>query len=85
MTATTAGLLAGELTNALLEAAGQGRRPHCGDPETHHLWLSENARERRIAEQLCIGCPVLVECGQAAEARRERFGVWGGVDRTRKP
>jgi Transcription factor WhiB len=85
MTATTAGQLAGELTTALLEAASLQLRPHCGDPETHYLWLSEDHRERAIAVKLCIGCPVFDPCGQAAEARGERFGVWAGIDRTVKP
>jgi hypothetical protein len=34
---------------------------------------------------LCAGCPVLVECGTAATANDERWGVWGGHDRTVRP
>jgi hypothetical protein len=73
------------LTTALLEAARQKQRPHCGDPATHHLWLSDSAAERRVAAILCAGCPVFDPCGEAATARAEPFGVWGGRDFTRKP
>jgi len=34
------------------------------------------------AVKLCRGCPIFTECGEAASARREQFGVWSGVDRT---
>jgi hypothetical protein len=70
---------------ALLDLAEQGLRTHCSDPASHHLWLSESVTERRIAVKLCRGCPVIEPCGQAAEARRERFGVWGAIDRTPQP
>ena len=82
MTATAAGITAGELTTALLQAKAEGLRPHCSDSA---MWLSESHAERAIAAQLCAGCPVFGPCGTAAEARRERFGVWAGVDRTVKP
>ena len=63
-------------TRALIALVDLGLRPHCSDPGTSGLWLSEDAAERAEAAQLCVGCPVLVECGQAAEARGERFGTW---------
>ena len=85
MTATTAAVASGALTAALLELTAQRLRPHCSDPESHHLWLSEHEAERSIATRLCIGCPVFNQCGQAATARQERFGVWAGVDMTRRP
>jgi len=49
------------------------------------LWLSEELKDRRKAARLCSGCPALAECGEAARARGERFGVWGGADFTRNP
>lgn len=73
------------LTRALLNLANRGGRPRCSDPGTHQLWLSEDAAERALAATWCAGCPVLAECRDAAAANGERFGVWGGVDRTRKP
>jgi hypothetical protein len=31
------------------------------------------------------GCVVIIERGEAADERRERFGVWASVDRSVKP
>jgi hypothetical protein len=71
-----------QLTMALVKLAARGRRPRCGEPADHGLWLSEDLAERELAARLCAGCPVLAECGAAAEASGERFGVWGGRDRS---
>ncbi|HEX8509731.1 MAG TPA: WhiB family transcriptional regulator [Propionibacteriaceae bacterium] len=73
------------LTLALVTMASRGQRPRCGDPVTGEMWLSDISEERSTAAGWCAGCPVLVECGQAAAATGEAFGVWGGVDRTPKP
>jgi len=73
------------LTHALLNLADQGGRPRCGEPATRDLWTSDAQAERALAVQHCAGCPVLTACGAAAEANSERFGVWAGVDRTRRP
>jgi hypothetical protein len=73
------------LTQALLAMASQGLRPNCSDPESHWMWLSEDPTERTLASLWCHGCPVLTECGDAATADGERFGVWASVDRTRAP
>jgi hypothetical protein len=82
---TTQAALAGDaLTTALLEAARQRLRPHCSDAGSW-LWLSDNAADRAEAARLRVGCPIFNPCGQAAEARGERFGVWAGRDFTRKP
>ena len=71
-----------ELSNRL---AGQGLRHHCSDPSTGWLWTSEDAEDRALAIKLCRGCPILKVCGEVASTRRERWGVWGGRDRTRPP
>jgi hypothetical protein len=73
------------LTRALVDLASRGERPHCSDPGTSELWLSGHKAERAEAAKLCRGCPVIEPCGQAATARRERWGVWAGVDRTVRP
>lgn len=73
------------LTRALVDLATQGRRPRCGDPETHDLWLSDDPEERKQAAAWCAGCPVLTECADAAADAKETFGVWAGVDRTLRP
>jgi len=70
------------LTRALVDLATQGRRPRCGEPGGHELWLSDDATDRALAASWCAGCAVLTECGAAADERDERFGVWGGVDCT---
>jgi hypothetical protein len=82
---TRAAQASDKLTVALLTIASQGIRTNCSDPETHHYWTSEHPPERRLAARACHGCPVLVECGEAAEANDERHGVWAGVDRTVRP
>ena len=73
------------LTRALRSLACRCLRAHCWDPRTQHWWLSELEDERAKAARRCWGGPVLVECGRAATARRERVGVWGQKDYTRKP
>lgn len=70
---------------ALVSMAARGERTHCSDVGTAGLWLSESEGDRREAEALCIGCPVIEPCGQSAEARQERWGVWGGKDRSVLP
>jgi putative DNA primase/helicase len=60
------------------------------DPEavlaaTDNYRTNEDTVARRVAAMLCAGCPVFDPCGAAAAARGEPFGVWAGVDRTRKP
>jgi hypothetical protein len=72
-------------TRALVELGAHGLRTHCSDAGSHNLWLSDHVSDRREATRLCIGCPVLELCRQAAVARRERFGVFGGRDFTPSP
>jgi hypothetical protein len=73
------------LVRALVDLAARGLRTHCSDAGTSELWLSEHEGERAEAAILCIGCPVIQPCGEAAQANDERWGVWAGVDRTRRP
>jgi hypothetical protein len=68
------------LTCALINIAAQGLRTHCSDPTLSELWISEHQPDRAEAAQLCIGCPIIIECGEAADERGERY-VWGGIDR----
>ena len=71
------------LTIALLTAAANGLRAHCSDWATHHYWLSEFEAERALAVRACRGCPVFTECGDAARANREQWGVWAGKDHSK--
>jgi hypothetical protein len=69
------------LNRALLEMASRRLRTHCSDYGAD-LWTSDKLEERREAARLCQGCPVQTECLSAAQARREKFGVYGGKDMT---
>jgi Transcription factor WhiB len=71
------------LTTALLNLTAIGQRPHCGDPVTSELWLSEHEAERAEACRLCRGCPVLLPCRDVGQY--QSFGVYGGIDVTRRP
>ena len=73
------------LTMALIALADEGQRPRCGDASDRDMWISDDAKDREQAAAWCVGCPVLAQCGAAAEAENERHGVWAGVDRTPKP
>lgn len=42
------------------------------------LFFSEELHDIARAKSLCDECPVREPCFQAARARREPFGVWGG-------
>jgi hypothetical protein len=78
---------AGEaLTHALVVAATQGQRTPCSDLAIRDHWVSEQEKQRRQAARWCVEwqCPVLTECGQAAEANDERWGVWGGTDHSQR-
>ena len=70
---------------ALLTLATEGRRTRCSDPGDREKWFSDLPTERAQAARWCAGCPVLDQCGAAAEANHERHGVWAGQDRTLKP
>jgi Transcription factor WhiB len=76
---TTAAAL---LNRRLLELARRGDRPRCSDPVDHARWTSENPADRAIAALWCIGCVVIVECGDSADERGEKWGVWSGIDRS---
>lgn len=73
-----------QLDRALVALAAEGQRPPCGQtvPSLH---LSEDRDERARAVQACTACPVIAACRDAADEGDERFGVWGGVDRTARP
>jgi hypothetical protein len=73
------------INKTLCDLARLGVFPNCGDPNTGWMWLSEHVEDRAQAVKLCRGCPIFRLCGDAASARRERFGVWSGQDRTRVP
>jgi hypothetical protein len=71
------------LTQALINAAARGIRPRCGDAEVAWMFLDDGPRPRAIAATYCAGCIIWQECDEVGQ--HQRFGVWGGVDRTRSP
>jgi hypothetical protein len=73
-------LASARLNMALLTIAAQGLRTPCSQPETHSYWTSEHVGERQLAMLWCGGCPVFEPCGDAAEANKERWGVWSSKD-----
>jgi hypothetical protein len=73
------------LNRRLLELAQRNEHPRCSDPVHHPLWTSDHEAERAEAARLCSGCPIIRECGAAADELDERFGVWSGRDRTVRP
>lgn len=72
-----------QLSLALLELADRGERAPC-QGRRRDRWTSDDAVDRSWAASVCLtlGCPVLEECGAAADEQHERYGVWGGRDHT---
>ena len=72
------------LNAALATALARDLFVPCAGPwDGDSPWLSDDPDERRWAARLCAGCPAITECYEAGEL--EKFGVWGGVDRTPPP
>jgi hypothetical protein len=71
------------LTRALVDLASRGQRPRCSDPVSSEMWLSEDQAGRKQAARMCRGCPVIDPCRDVGQY--QTFGVYGGVDRTRRP
>lgn len=74
------------LGHALLQLADQDQATPC-QSRRRDRWTSEDAAERAWAAAVCVGagCPVLVQCGEAADEFKSAHHVWGGVDRTPPP
>lgn len=62
----------------LAEAVERHERIPCA--EQPELFVSENPDERAAAAALCVDCPARVREACARAGKRQRFGVWGGVD-----
>lgn len=76
-----------QLTFALADLADRGKRTPCQSSRRRNRWTSDDATDRAWAASVrqSLGCPVLTECGAAADEQHERFGVFGGTDRTPAP
>ena len=59
----------------------------CRDSESS-LFYSADSSERKderierekVAKRICAGCAVSEECLEAALARHESYGIWGGLN-----
>lgn len=72
------------LTCALDRLAEQGGRPVCATRPDQ--WSADaRASARSDAAEACTYCPALHPCAAFADAADERHGVWGGIDRARRP
>ena len=58
------------------------RLAHCATHPDAEWWLSSRPNDRARACEACLACPVIVECGLAADREGQTFGVWGGRVRT---
>ena len=65
-----------ELRHAIVQ---KGVEPYCaGEEESYVLYDAKNVPSRAEAAIMCIGCPLLQLCDEAAQRRRPAWGVWGG-------
>ncbi|MFJ8301560.1 WhiB family transcriptional regulator [Streptomyces sp. NPDC094447] len=46
------------------------------DPE---VFFPEKGGSTKDAKQVCMACPIRVECLDYAVSHEERWGVWGGL------
>ncbi|WP_208301154.1 WhiB family transcriptional regulator [Mycobacterium sp. DL440] len=53
------------------------------DPELFFPDPSDD-QTREVAESICATCTVRPECMAAANAQREKYGVWAGFERNDK-
>ena len=42
-------------------------------------WTGSNSVSKRVAEELCAGCPLLEVCRDYAMDAQEPYGIWGGT------
>jgi hypothetical protein len=77
---TPAGAGAGKLTGAA--CAGQSAELFFGPDSDKREKPTERAKRTAAAIAVCASCPLRTRttCLEQAQARGERFGVWGGVD-----
>ncbi|MEZ5382131.1 MAG: WhiB family transcriptional regulator [Microthrixaceae bacterium] len=61
-------------------APGWEARAACADTsgQLTRLFFSDELPDIAAAKRICADCPVLAQCLEAAVARNEQFGVWGG-------
>ena len=48
------------------------------------IWFSDTPQDKADAVELCAECPVRRECLRWAGTTRQQFGIWAGIDLSRK-
>lgn len=69
-----------DLARALLDLDAARTPTPCQRPFAWRRFLSDDRDTRAAAALECPGCPILDLCADAGQS--ERFGVWGGRDRS---
>lgn len=69
---------AGGLLSVLDAIGTAASEPACKGAADPDLWFRSGAEDE--AKAVCAACPVRAECLNSAIARKEEFGVWGGLD-----
>ena len=64
---------------ALAGLLERGALPPCAGSAA---WTSDEPDERATAAELCKPCPLLDACAALADEGDERWGIWGGIDRS---
>jgi hypothetical protein len=72
------------LTRELMALADRDQSTPCQSSPHRDRWTSDDPDEREWAAHMCRMCPLLRECGLAADDRKERWHVYGGRDRSVK-
>ncbi|WP_018682197.1 WhiB family transcriptional regulator [Actinokineospora enzanensis] len=50
-------------------------------PEAMDCWADpKTTAQKTVARIVCAACPVRLQCATGALERRERWGIWGGLD-----
>lgn len=50
------------------------------DPARGDLWFAEGTAKKEQAKQLCLQCPLRLQCLEVALQAQEPWGIWGGTD-----
>ena len=55
----------------------------CAEIDTEP-WFPEQSRQGDYAKSICKSCPVRLDCYRYAVENQEEWGIWGGVDFTKR-
>lgn len=56
----------------------------CHLEENKHLdWYSDDPKMQEECKDVCLDCPIMVQCAQHALNEQEIWGIWGGMDEFR--